>query len=123
MLTKIEELEAENARLKSQLAEWESHVKGSFEHLWPDRTFDACPPWQRGAMLVSHCRVQEMKFADFQLALKAFFIDRLDEVHNDIGGVEGYKLELDPNAIRKLFELIDHPEGAPTEPRLFVERK
>ena len=69
--------------------------------------------------------IDEMEFrlCQFKQALKAFIIPKMKEVPAGPDRIDGYTLHLDNEELTNLFELIDRPEGAPPEPKLFVEKK
>ena len=63
--------------------------------------------------------MSDEQFMAYQQRLGLFVLNRLAEVHNTIGGVIGYKLELNADETEQLLRLIEneplsqgkHPQG------------
>lgn len=52
--------------------------------------------------------MSDKQFMAYQQRLGAFVVNRLAEVHNKIGGVVGYKLELDADETEQLIRMIEN---------------
>lgn len=78
---------------------------------WPTEA-EAIQSWNRR-------EVSDEQFTAYQQRIGLFVLNRLAEVHNNIGGVIGYKLELDADETEQLLRLIEneplsqgtHPQG------------